>query len=147
LRESGSLRDVPTSVPDLYFDYLRRLIPSDNSAEDAEAALDACQRLAVAALEPDFLPKEFTLKRARSVLGSENSDAVQLFLANGVLTKRDVGSDAILRFALDPIAEYLAAFAHARSASGEAKEWKRLVHEVEDQDRAKGFALALKLTW
>jgi hypothetical protein len=146
LRATNSLEGLPRSVPDLYFDYLKRLNPKGaaQSISD-EGMLRACQRLAVASIVPGFLPKEIPLPEARTAVDPDGA-TIQKLVESGVLAQRSAGAESILRFALDPVAEYLAAFALAREAGASEESWERLASSIDNQERAKGFGLALRLT-
>jgi photosystem II stability/assembly factor-like uncharacterized protein len=148
LQSTGSMDLLPSSVPDLYFDFLKRLNPHDvPDAVSDEELVDACRRLATVSVEPDFLPKEMTLSEAHAVLGSDGTGIIPRLVENGVLAKRTAGAETIMRFSLDPLAEYLAAFASAREAGSSKQAWERLIAKVGVEDRAKGFGVALRLTW
>ena len=146
----GSLDDLPTSVPDLYFAYLRRVNPEE--ALSHSQMLRATQAVAILSVEPDFVPKEFTGKQARDALLApslevEDPPELSQLVNNGVLALRHSGAEQLFRFVLDPVAEYVGAFALAQRAGVSAAAWEVLRSKVEDSEKSKGFALALKLTW
>jgi hypothetical protein len=152
LRTYDSLEKLPTSIPDLYFDYLRRVNPTDtgHSVISHSEMLRAAQTVAILALGSDLVPKEFSESEAQSALPAHEDDGPRVLdrlLENGVLSRRDSGAETILRFVLDPVAEYLAAFAYAQRAGSHGTAWADLINNAEAAEHADGFALALKLTW
>lgn len=98
LSEQGSsIEDLPTSIPDLYFEFLRKVNPQDPGVANRmhhDEMLKAAGLLAKLSLEPDFVPKEFVLWKARALL-SENGwnfpasrDPIERLLDNGVLEQK-----------------------------------------------------------
>lgn len=61
---------------------------------------------------------------------------------NGVLLERSGGLDSQLRFALDPVAEILAAAAHAEGCGADVNKWEIVISQ---SNSAPGFQAALKL--
>jgi hypothetical protein len=152
LKSGGSLDELPDSLPGVYANYLKRVNPKnpgiDNRMDD-EAMLRAAKALAKFALGGDYVPKEFARQRGLEWLRTEapdlpaGSNALSRLSANGVLLSREVGATTIYRFALDPIAEFLAAEAHCDSCEGNISCLEKLNL---DSERAAGFHNALLLT-
>jgi hypothetical protein len=100
------------------------------------------------ALGPDFTPKEFYRAQALAEMKSggetitDACDPIERLKLNGVLIEKEGGLDVRLRFALDPIAEYLAAVAYFEDCGSDQPKWDVLM----DQSKpAPGFRSALKL--
>jgi hypothetical protein len=62
--------------------------------------------------------------------------------SNGVLFQREIGAYTRLRFTLDPIAEFLGAFAYAEECGANQDSWNRI---FESSSAVPGFQIALKL--
>ena len=152
----ASLNDLPNSVPDAYFDFLRGVNPQEPGVEHRlthEQMFEAAGILARQALGEDFVPRDFTLTKAREALarkrwkGPERADPIERLIQNGVLTSRYAGGDTLLRFALDPVAEFLAATAWDNDCGDDPKEWQKLMQKVLQKGKpADGFATAVRLT-
>lgn len=66
---------------------------------------------------------------------------------NQVLEQRDIGGTTLVAFALDPIAEYVAAFAHAEGCGADPMCWQALRTRVTTRgEDAAGFNEALRVT-
>ena len=97
-------------------------------------------KLAVGAV---YIPKEFS--RASVSLGGsgiKESDAIERLKLNGVLIEKEGGLHTNLRFALDSIAQFLAAARYADECRPEAEKWDALLKQ---SSRAPGFQSALRL--
>jgi hypothetical protein len=104
--------------------------------------------LAKLALGEDFIPKEFFRDDAMGLL-KENGwgdpqklDPVQRLIDNGILIEKTALGFQRLRFALDPIAENLAATHYVRACRGAAECLKKLKN---DAAKAPGFLAAVEL--
>ena len=109
---------MPDAVPDVFVDYLRRL-NSGRAKPDGPLADDtfiqAAQTLASVSLGNNLVPQDFLPDAAVAALtreGMANDQACALIdrlVASGVIERRNPGGNVLLRFGLDPAAEYLAA--------------------------------------
>ena len=154
-RPGASLDELPGSIPDVYFAYLRSVNPDTGGSTDRmsnEDMLRAAEVLARLALGKAFVPREVAKEEAREAFAEagwgkpEDSDPIRRLRDNGVLQETAVGTEMLLRFALDPVAEFLAAMAHARQCAGNETAWNALFKQVEAAgQRAAGFRLALRL--
>jgi hypothetical protein len=155
VEKQDSIDNLPNSIPEVYFDYLRRVNPSGdgiaNQVPDDEM-MRAAEVLGELCLGKDFVPREFTRSNARLVLAQEGwvypgpLDPIQRLVDNGVLVERVSGTDTFLRFLLDPLAEFLGAMACSRRCSDNAERWHDLIQRVEElTDSALGFKMALCL--
>jgi hypothetical protein len=116
-RENRSLDQLPTSVPEVYLDYLRRLNPYQATTPDAvddTTIVRAARVLARTSLGHSFVPSDVRRESAEAALREAAFDVeprllVDRLIANGVVEQREIGGAQVLRFALDPVAEHLAA--------------------------------------
>ena len=156
IAESGGyVEELPATVPDAYFAYLRQVNPSGASVPNAmsdEDMLRAAKILARLATEKAFVPREFALSRARMELAArgwtrpEGADPVRRLTDNGVLQTREAGADHLLRFVLDPVAEFLAAMSWAEECGTSAAAWENLFRRVDAQSSYHGgFETALMM--
>jgi hypothetical protein len=121
-------------VPEVFIDYLRGLNASPNP--DAPVADDAfiraAQTVATVSLGKNLVPQDFTPQEATEALKKdEAADQASVLLsrliASGVIERRTPAGHVILRFNLDPAAEYLAAIrrlADMRTKRASPKEWQ-----------------------
>src|SRR5208283_3463085 len=116
------------------------------SDEDLLRAAKALARLAVGS---DHIPKEFTRADGLKCLKTDapdlpaGVDPLRRLVDNGVLLSREIGATTSLRFALDPVAEFLAAEAHFDKCEGEESCLEKL---LADSRNAQGFHNAVLLT-
>jgi hypothetical protein len=151
VRKGRPLVELPRSLPDTYFRYLDGLNPkaatSDNAMSD-EDMLRAAKLLGRLALENDFIPKEFPKESARGRLiaagwaNPERLDPIQRPLDNGLIIEKTVVAVRVLRFVLDPIAEFLAAASWSEECGNDPTRWDDLESKCQ---AASGFQLALRL--
>lgn len=150
-KAGASLDDLPQSIPDVYFDYLRSVNPPGGMSDPD--MLNAAEVLAELALEKGFVPHEIVRSEAQKALAAagwkepgEPDSILRRLRDNGVLLETSVGTEVLLRFALDPIAEFLAASAHAKRCGESLSAWKTLVLKIDQAgEQAAGFRLALRL--
>jgi hypothetical protein len=115
--EGHSLNDMPVVVPEVFVDYLRRLKPDSarlDSALSDDMFIQAAQTLASVSLGQNLVPQDFSPASAAEALavdaaGTQQQDLIEHLIASGVVERRTPGGYAVLRFSLDPAAEYLAA--------------------------------------
>jgi hypothetical protein len=156
------LAKLPSSIPEIYFDYLRALNPHGPDKHGKEMVdeiedqlmLKAARLFASIALGDDFVPKEFDggeavqfMERMGST-AEEASLAIRRLTANGVLLLRDLGGVPRYRYLLDPICELLGAYHRALEADRDIASWDRLLATVRSKgELATGFREALRLIW
>lgn len=150
--EHKSLDNLPLSLPEVYFRYLRRVNPEDPSVPnflDGDRMLKTAQRLGKFAIGEDFIPKEFSRDAALLALKdvgeklNDSCDPIARLILNGIIIKKPGGLATLLRFSLDPVAEFLAAAQYAAEAGADANQWDSLLR---DSKSASGFRTALMLT-
>jgi photosystem II stability/assembly factor-like uncharacterized protein len=152
IREGRPLDELPRSLPEAYFRSLEKVNPKTPGAKNAmtdEAMLRAAKLLGKLATGSDFIPKEFSMQSARESLRAagwtdpEKLDPVQRLIDNGVLVEKKRGGFHVLRFELDPIAEFLSAAAWAEQCGSRISDWQDLKKRSAS---APGFQIALRLT-
>ena len=152
VKQGRSLEELPKSLPDVYANYLRRInpkVPGMANGMGDEDMLTAAKALARLAVGSDYIPKEFTRSDGLKCLQTDapdlpaGVDPLRRLVDNGVLLSREIGATTSLRFALDPVAEFLAAEAHFDKCEGDAGCLGKL---LTDSKNAQGFHNALLLT-
>jgi hypothetical protein len=136
-----SFEDMPEAVPEIFVDYLRRLnaggATPDGLLSD-DRFLRAAQTAASVSLGRNLIPQDFLSQDATTALkadGLNDQDASSLLnrlVASGVIERRTRGGVALLRFSLDPAAEYLAAIRRLFSLRAAAREeWQSHLSSLE----------------
>ena len=146
------LDEVPRSLPNIYTDYLRRINPKTFGVANAmsdEDMLAVAKALAKIAVGTNYIPKEFTREQATECIRAtvhalpQQIDALQRLAGNGVLMFKWVGATGVYRFALDPVAEFLAAEAYFDGCESNPSCLENL---LQGTNHAQGFHNALLLT-
>ena len=97
-------------------------------------------------------PREFSRKFAERVLREDHPpdagrpDALQRLLDNGVLAQTRAGTEEMFRFALDPVAEYLAAMNIAQECGLDPDMWNAMQKEI-IAAKAKDFCVVMSMIW
>ena len=145
------LDDLPVSLPEVYFRHLRLVNPQDSSLPHFvhnDRLLKVAKIIAKTTLGGDFIPKEFTRDAAVDALAAAGEtvtsgcDPIERLRLNGIMVERQGGLYVQLRFALDPVAEFLAAAAHGEECGQDTDKWENLLRKSQT---APGFQSALKL--
>ena len=140
---------IPASVPEIYFDYVRSLFKNPEDPDEIdELMISAAFDLGLVALGKRYVPGIFwrnavKAKFADNVVLAKN-DSFARMVSAGLLQSENVGDDVQLRFVLDPVAEYMAAFRHAKTCNGDAQKWMVLVDGVRQVANTEGFLMALE---
>ncbi len=154
-RAHRSLEELPTSVPEVYLDYLRRLNPKQGGiphAIDDQTILDAARIMARTRLAENFVPGDVRRDAVEAALaekglGFEPRQLIDRLIGNGVVEQFEMGAIALLRFALDPVAEYLAAIEAVHELGRDPRAWHdafAVLQEVDGYPEAiSGFLNAL----
>jgi hypothetical protein len=152
----GALATLPGNVPEVFLDYLQRLNPTDPATPNrVEHALlrRAAFVLAQASLGDSFVPTDFQREEAERRLEAAGlaspGSLVDRLVANGVVEEKEVAGTSILRFQLDPVAEYLAAIAACHELGGDAAAWHEAIATLTAAsgypDDIRGFLTALSV--
>jgi len=160
--QQQSLENLPSSIPDIYFDYLRMVnpkasnprSPSVNNWLPDELMVEIVTSLAKCSLNERMLPSQWIGGRqARSVLANPifaiplGCDPLQRLVDNGILRKRVAGADELYAFALDPLAEFAACFEFAVECGEDPAKWQKLAEKIRALDEPPlGFLNAMSIT-
>ena len=126
-QEGTGLQDMPQDVPEIFIDYLRRSHPTASTGFDT--LISAARILAVVSVGDSFVPGDFRQDTAIAALSAKGlaHQAEQLtgqLVSNGVLERRVFGGLSVLRFGLDPAAEYLAAIEWIDRLRTDSAKWE-----------------------
>ncbi len=116
-RAGLALEGLPQDVPEIFVDYLKRIyagpsIEAHGTAEDEFTR--AARVMARASLRARLVPSDFSPDEAKAALeagglSARASPLLEALISGGVIERRTFGGIAVLRFGLDPVAEYLTA--------------------------------------
>jgi hypothetical protein len=129
IRAGLPLDTLPLSIPEVYSRYLEQVNPNEPSLPNfmtPTEMLRAATVLAKLALTGDFVPKEFYDDEAATALRQsgwadpQKLDPVRRLIDNGILIQKGPLVSRRLQFALDPIAEFLAATSWVRECGNGA---------------------------
>jgi hypothetical protein len=131
-------------VPEVFVDYLRRLnaSPHPDAPVSDDVFIRAAQTVATVSLVKNLVPQDFTPQEATEALKKDEAvDQARILLdrliASGVIERRTPGGQVILRFNLEPAAEYLAAIRRLFSMKAASrKEWQTYLSSLE---RTEGY--------
>jgi photosystem II stability/assembly factor-like uncharacterized protein len=152
INQGRSLDEMPPSIPELFVAYLKAVHRSARpSGLSNERMLTGAQEIAAEMLKERYVPKEVPKTRLEQRLSkfdwfSNECDPIQALLSSGVLTARDVGAESLVRFTLDPVAEFFAAKAYGDHCGSDKSRWNELKENVRKHSGAEGFLNALELT-
>ncbi len=148
--EGGSFDDMPDAVPEVFVDYLRRLNSGGaqgTTPAPEELFIQAAQILASVSLGPNLVPQDFLQQDALDALAkSGTAEQAQTLIdrlaACGLIERRPRGGRPLLRFSLDPAAEYLAAIRKVfELKAAERSGWQSYLQELERREGyPEGFA-------
>jgi photosystem II stability/assembly factor-like uncharacterized protein len=152
------IEELPVDVPEVYLDYLDRLNPSDVTTPnriERETMQKAAFVLARTSLGKDYVPADFRREGAEKDLGQAKlapaGSLIDRLISNGVVQERAVAGIRILRFQLDPVAEYLDAIATCRELGGASAAWEKTISELTAlkayPDGIRGFLTAITVCY
>jgi hypothetical protein len=131
---------MPGLVPEVFVDYLRRVnssgTKSDGSVSD-DLFIQAAQTVASVSLGKNLIPQDFLPQDAADALrqdgaGNQEEALLSRLIASGVVERRTPGGLAVLRFNLDPVAEYLAAIKRVFTMKAATREeWQSYLSSLE----------------
>ena len=145
LSEGLDLDGLPRSASEAYFDFIRQLIR--DRVDDSESVLAAIKELAEVSLGEHFVPSKITLEQAlrtlRPILADRSGQVVQSLLMSGLLVAEEIGLTKTLQFALDPVAEFCAAYSYVEKCGNDSEKWREFARKVSEADTtASGFSAA-----
>ena len=156
-RGIDGLSQLPSNVPDAYFEYVEDIDAAQRNAKQAEDGHAESYRRAVTLvayfeLGSDFRPKAVSAAEvaaflaADAIVAAQKHDYLKRLQDNGLVVRYLVGAEARVEFVLDPLAECFAAFEHARRCGTDEAEWADLLQRVQARgENASGFMLALRM--
>jgi hypothetical protein len=112
-----STDSMPQNVPEIFIDYVKRVYALPTTATRGAAEdefIRAAGLLARVNLGDRLVPGDFSSDDAMAALGTAGlsdraSALLEKMISAGVIERRTFGGIAVLRFGLDPVAEYLTA--------------------------------------
>ncbi|MCS3795649.1 NB-ARC domain-containing protein [Niastella sp. OAS944] len=140
------IKNLPSSIPEIFIDYITSVNPKsgDNIYSD-EHVLAFCKKIAIICLGKDFRPTDFLKSSVDTIPVTETGTIIDRLIENGILLPmKRFGDDYLLRFTLDPIAEYLAGITKAKECGSDADKWNELLSEIEAKN-ALEFKAALEI--
>jgi len=151
--KGNACRNVPKTIPDVYFEYIRELFQNDNSDEKVSVD-DLTHAAGIAAIKEvgdDFRPKSISKRELERILSERSLNGprcISALIDAGVFEEIWIGGKAFVHFSLDPVAEYVSAYELASQCGSDKDEWARLWLRVYDAGQAAdGFLHALAITW
>lgn len=138
---------IPTTIPDLVLEYLNHLNSTRTAADPDNLEL---QRVATAAayacLVKSFSPKPALRADVIARIAAPNAEQLVAYLERlGVV--QTSGAGRLVKFTLDPVAEYLAALRLVEMNGGDEAAWTKLLAEPrlsdDNTDLVRGFLHAL----
>lgn len=157
-KPTSNLNELPINVPEVYMDYLRRLNPTEPetpSRVEHGHLQEGSMIVAQASLAGNFIPTDFARKEALARLEAVGftsaATLIERLILNGVLRERSVAALSILRFQLDPVAEYLAAIRFCHELGSKQDAWKAFIEDLVSiptyPEGIRGFLTALSVTY
>jgi hypothetical protein len=152
LAQGKDLEELPNSIPEVFFEYLKQVNPESKTAEHFIASSELirlCCALGRLSLGETLIPGAFTGWEAEQSIPqvAHHPESLTRLVANGVLTSTARGPDQAYLFTSDPVAEFTGAFAWAQYCGQDAAKWRSLAALMASQNgKCDGFRLALALT-
>jgi hypothetical protein len=126
LADGRDLDELPPSIPDLYVDYVRRIVSSEASSRASVDEIVAnAKDLALQSVGADFVPKEVLLGDAVAV-NHAAALGIEALISCGLLLERSTGVGRFVRFQFDPVAECLAALKACELCGSSIENWQAL---------------------
>jgi hypothetical protein len=144
-----SLDELPASVAEMYFDYIRLLLRS--TAEiSTEEMLAAVKAIAKMSLGERFVPAKFSFEAAlRSIEfgpAASKDSVLRALITAGILIQEELGLGNSLQFVFDPLAEFCAAYAYAEEIGHDVERWGSFMNRLGDAGpAASGFRTAVAM--
>ncbi len=137
-RQGIGLEDLPHDIPEIFIDYIRRSHPEPipgTGIIPVESVVLAARVTAVVSLGDNFLPGDFRPDTALAALAERSLADPPILLdqlvSDGILERRIFGGTPVLRFSLDPAAEYLAAIEWIDRLRADRSAWKSFVQRLQ----------------
>jgi hypothetical protein len=114
--------DAPSSMANLYFDYVRYHVAKANAPGDVVDVLHALRRIASESVQLDGTIRELEETFVRDALKVAASNSLERLITGGLLIRKQSQAVSRVRFALDPVSEHLAMQALALQTEVRARE-------------------------
>lgn len=149
--KSLNLDALPETIPDLTIGYIKALNDKITDGQTPFREVRAvAQRIAWESVRVTFLPEPVRRSRVHKLFSEyDDADAVVEYLIQrlGVLESEGV-NQVLLRFGLDPLAEYMAASYLVDSYRNDGAKWRTFLEDIEPLDisvpERRGFFKALR---
>ncbi|NEU72804.1 NACHT domain-containing protein [Hassallia byssoidea VB512170] len=141
---------MPDSIPDLMLSYLNELNASVTGVKLSDRTVHKDARaIAWECLKQTFRPATANTEVAIAILGGNNAETRLKYLEDRLRLIQTIGAaQDQIRFALDPLAEYLAALHLIDFYGKDSQLWQEFLQQAEaipgSPDSIKGFLLALR---
>src|SRR5262249_15889749 len=137
-RQNETLAHLPVSLAETIIEHLRRTNPQDPDVPNrvpTDTLIRAVRVLGNYSLMPQFVPHDVFRDDAQRALqehsiSTEGADIIQRLIDNGILEERNRGGTSIVRFVLDPIAEYTAALYRLDKLRDRQHDWEGWANEI-----------------
>jgi hypothetical protein len=150
-RREGSLTRLSRSTAAAVLDYLRRLnlpeqIIPEEVEEEENLLINTARVLAKCCLSSAYAPGQVDRNRAilelsNASLQDDSVDILNRLVQSGVLEMKKPLGTSFLKFALDPVAEYLAAMYWIDHLQSDSKKWGAWIMELEN---VPGYPIAIQ---
>ncbi len=149
LTRGQSLDELPSSIAQAYFDFIHLLIRQESPSNQA-AMLASIKALARLSLGDRLIPAKFSFDSAsraiRPIVGDNAITIIKSLIFAGILNEEDVGLGTAVQFALDPLAEFCAAYSYVEEIAFDTAKWRSFVDNLRAVTSINaGFRLALGL--
>lgn len=148
MRAGRSLEDLPSSIAEAYFDFIRLLLRRE-PALDQVAALACIKKTGQLSLGVRFIPSPLGIRtlldELRAVVADRSILVINTLVAAGVLEEKEMGLGKMISFSLDPVAEFCAAYAYTEELGFDLAAWKCFRDKVLSAGAPAGFCSALDL--
>jgi hypothetical protein len=130
VRSSGAIKALGNTMAEAVAGYVRRLAAREASLSEVnteDQVIGAARVLGMLSLSGDYVPRAFYSDAAHRELSARfgpNADAIfDSLTKSGLLDKSSFAGTTKLRFGLDPVAEYLAAFFWLDRLRNDSDQW------------------------
>jgi hypothetical protein len=150
VKEGAAGDDIPRNIPDLMLNYINILYHDPTVAPDIDELLHAAQATAWVCLSDSFRPQPARRTAVLDALGGEEQGLPLLTYMEEplrIIQRAGPAQDRI-KFALDPLAEYMAGLYLVNTYRSNVSAWRKLLLQADKVEGApkniKGFLLALR---
>jgi NACHT conflict system protein len=146
--KEGAEGDLPENIPELMIKYISALARPPESPE-IETVISAAKTIAWRCVQTTFRPAATSRADLLTVLGGDKSKPLLSYLKDKLRILQSVGAaNELLRFSLDPLAEYLAALQLVDQNGRHDSQWRQFLEKADRMDGAphaiRGFLVAVR---